>query len=218
MGFFGIVAAIGFAGAAAVWWLGTIGKILGIVASVLVGGALFWMVFGLAYPASVMDFVPGVLLPLGVVTGLGGSAAAIVAKRRGRTGATRAETRIVVSVFAIAVLAAVASGILSVTSRTSVEAPAGAVTSEMRDFVFAEGTYTVAAGQPATIVVHNADPVTHDFTIPELGISQVVLPGSDAAIELAAPPGTYTIYCTLHSDTSVADPAQAGMAATLVAS
>ncbi|MGH8931861.1 MAG: hypothetical protein ACRDZO_14865 [Egibacteraceae bacterium] len=57
VGFFAIVAAIGLAGAGAVWWLGAIGKILGIVASVLVGGALFWTVFGLAYPARYTRFL-----------------------------------------------------------------------------------------------------------------------------------------------------------------
>jgi plastocyanin len=212
--FFLITAAILLAGAAAVWWLGMVGKVLGIVAGVLVGFALFWMAFGLRFPAAFVDFVPGVLLPLGLLLGVGGSIAGIASRKR--PGPTWVETRLVAGALGLVVLAAAASAVITLVSRTTIEPPAGAVTSTMEQFEFVEGTYEVQAGQPTTIVVHNADPAVHDFTIPALGIAETINPGSDAAITLTAEPGTYTIYCTLHSDTGVADPEAAGMAARLV--
>ncbi len=216
LGFMIAAALIALGGAAATWWLGTVGKALGIVASLLLGAALFWTAFGLGFPASVVDFVPGVAVPLGVLMGLGGNIAAIVAKRRGSVGPTPVERRIAAGAMVLVAVAAIVSVALTWISRSIVEAPAGAVSSEMHNFEFAGAPYEVAAGESVTIAVHNADPVVHDFTIPELGIAETVLPGSDALIEVNAEPGTYTIYCTLHSDTSVDDPAEAGMAATLV--
>lgn len=55
---------------------------LAIVAGILVGLAAFWMMSGLAYPARVVDFAPGVLLPLGLLRGIGGSVAGIVTRNR----------------------------------------------------------------------------------------------------------------------------------------
>lgn len=218
--FFLVTAGIALLGAALVWWLGTVGKILGIVASLLVGAALFWTAFGLAFPASVVDFVPGVLVPMGVLLGISGSVAAIVARRRGRMDvvASPGESQIMRAALAIALLAVVVSATLTMLSRTSVSADSAAATSTMTNFEFAEGTYTVTAGEPATIRVHNSDPVVHDFAVPALGVEAVtVLPGSSQLIEISGDPGTYVIYCTLHSDTSDSDPDPAdNMVASLV--
>lgn len=218
--FFLITSGVALLGAALVWWLGTVGKILGVIVSLLVGLALFWTVFGLAFPSSVIDFVPGVLVPLGVLLGLGGSIAAIVARRRGNLDelATTGEQRIMRIALAIALLAVVVSGVLTVTSRSSVAVESAAVSSTMSNFAFSEGTYEVAAGEPTTIRVHNSDPVVHDFAVPELGVEAVtVLPGSDGLVELTAPAGSYTVYCTLHSDPSATDASEGDMVATLVA-
>lgn len=87
----------------------------------------------------------------------------------------------------------------------------------MEEFAFAEGGYAIAAGKPARFLVHNADPVTHTSTIPELGIDQTVLPGSEALVEVTAEAGTYTLYCEPHSDLDEPDPALAGMASSIVA-
>ena len=219
--YFGVTALIGLAGALLVWRFGRAGKIAGIVTSVLMGMALFWTMFGLAVPAAFADFVAGVMLPMGVVLGLGGSIAGLVAGRRGdvQTHAGPRETRIMQAALGILALAVVVSGILSIMGRTSVSeaAAAGATQVAMADMQFS-APLEVTAGEPARVVVHNGDAFLHDFTIPALGLEPVqVLPGSDQLIEFTAPAGTYTVYCTLHANLDEADPAQAGMATTLVA-
>lgn len=206
-------------GAALAWRFGWWAKLLSAVLSVGVGFMLFWTVFGLAYPASFADFIPGVLLPLGVVVGLAGSIAALVAHRRGRrvTSATSGERRILTVALTLATLAVVVSGVSSVLGRSTVDASGDAVPVTIADFAFAEGTYEVAAGEPTTMLVHNSDAFVHTFTVPELGIDETVLPGNEVAVTLTADAGSYTLYCKPHADVTEPDPEQAGMAATVIA-
>lgn len=217
--FFGTMVAVPLVGAALAWRFGWWSKLVAVVVSLLMAAALFWTVFGLAYPASFADFVPGVLLPLGVVLGLVGSIAALVAHRRGHreTTATRGERRILTVALGIVALAVVGSAALTVLGRASVEAPDGAVAVTIADFEFAEGTYEVAAGEPTAMLVENTDAFVHTFTIPELGIDETVLPGNEVLVEVDAPAGTYTLYCIPHSDPDEPDPAEAGMAGTVIA-
>lgn len=216
-----IVGLVALAAAAAVARLGMAGKIVGLVATVAAAGAVFWMAFGLMAPAAFGDFVPGVLVLLGVVLGLWGGIGGIRAQRAHRMQEAPAERRIMTVAAAIVVLAVVASGILSLTTRSTVDAAAaeGAVTATMERFTFAEGTYEVAAGEPAKIVVHNSTGFVHDFAVPELGIEPVVVnPGSEVLVEVNAPAGEYTIFCTLHSGRDGDNEASPDdMAATLVA-
>lgn len=217
--FLAIGAAIPLAAAALAWHFGAWSKILAIVATLVTAAGLFWLAFGLMVPGSFGDFVPGLAFVLGFVLALGGSIAALVQSRRGNVGvtATPGERRIVVGAAVLLAAAIVVSGILTaLAGRAAADVDGTAVT--MADFTFAEGDYTAAAGEQTTFVVHNSDGFVHDFAVPELGIGPVqVLPGADAVIDVAdAAAGTYTIYCTLHSDTSTSDPDQAGMAATLV--
>ncbi|MDP8970840.1 MAG: cupredoxin domain-containing protein [Actinomycetota bacterium] len=216
--FFLVTAGVALLGAALVWAFGSWSKVVGIVVSLLIAMALFWTVFGLAYPASLVDFVPGVLLPLGVALGIGGNVAALVSKRRGRlaSAATGAERRIVGIVLAVAGLAVVVSGALTLAGQESLQT-AGAARATLADFAF-DGPYEASAGEPTTFVVHNSDPVVHTFTVKELGVNEQVLPGSDARVDFTAPPGTYTVYCIPHSSGPGADtsPDSDEMATTLV--
>jgi plastocyanin len=218
LGFLGIAIAVPWVVAFLVWRFGTWAKVLGILASLAAGVTLFWMAFGLMAPASFADFVSGVLLPLGVLLGLTGSIAALVSQLRGRVepAAGPGERRVVTAALGLVLLAAVVSGVLNLTGRTTVDeqAAAGATAATMKDFAFVEGTYETAAG--GSIVVRNDDPFLHDFTVPDLGIAVDVLPGSSQLVELDAQPGEYTIYCTLHSDPSAEQPSPDEMAATLV--
>jgi plastocyanin len=202
--------------AALVWHFGTWAKILGAVVAVLAALMLFWLAFGIAVPASFGDFVPGLALTLGVLLGLGGSIAAIVQRRRGnlRAEATTGERRIIAGVTGLLVLAALTSGVLWFTGRATVDAATADATATMHDFAFQEGTYTVADGD--TILVHNSDGFMHDFTVHELGIATDVLPGSSELVEVPDRPGTYTIFCTLHSNPEATDAADGDMVATLV--
>ncbi|CAN5891476.1 hypothetical protein BH23ACT10_BH23ACT10_16410 [soil metagenome] len=218
--FLAVVAVVSLLASALAWRYESWSKIVAIVVALLAAAAIFWMAFGLAFPASFGDFVPGVAFVLGFFLTLGGAIGAIVQGRRGNAAAsaTTGERRIIVGATAVLVVAMVASGALTLLTGNAA-ADASGQTATMADFAFAEGTYTVAADETATLVVHNSDGFVHDIAVPELGIDPVtVLPGSDAVVELPeTPSGTYTIYCTLHSDTSTKDPQAAGMAATLVA-
>ena len=218
VGFFGAVIAIAVVAAVLVWRFGTWAKIVGAVVSVLAGMALFWTAFGLAYPAAFGDFMPGLMVPLGVVLGLGGSIGAVVAARRGNvaTAATSTERRILTTVVAVVALAAVISGVLNLTSTRAVADAGDAAPVTMADFAFAEGGYEATAGEAASFVVRNTDPFVHDFTIPELGVAVDLLPGAEAVVEVpAADAGTYMVFCTLHSDTSAETVEPDAMAATL---
>lgn len=216
-------ALVPLAGAALVWRYGIWAKAVGIVIGLAGALMLFWLAFGLAYPFSFVDFTLGAMLPLGVVVGVGGSIAALVAERRGNfgTGPGRGERRMITLVVGLIAAAAVVSGVWHLVARDSVSAEDAQVAT-MEDFAFTEATYTLPAdltvGVPlpewltleqtrSLIVVRNSDPFVHDFAIPELGIDAVsVVPGGESLIEIVgAAPGTYTIYCTLHSDVSAAD-------------
>jgi plastocyanin len=217
--FFAIVAVGALVGATLVWRLGLPGRIAGIVFSLLAGMAMFWTAFGLAAPAAFADFVGGVLLPSGVLMGLGGSIAAIVSARKGRvaTEATRGESRIMMIAVGLLALAILFSGIMTLTGKTTVDAAAaeGATAVAFSSFKFVDDTYTVPAGE-TKMVVHNSDAFVHDFAIPALGVDPVVVnPGSEKLVEFSAEPGTYIMFCTLHSNTS-SDTAEGQMAATLV--
>lgn len=67
------------------------------------------------------------------------------------------------------------------------------------------------------VQVHNADLYLHDIALPETGLLVRVAPDRTTTVDFdGVRPGTYTVYCTLHSDMTESDPARAGMAATLV--
>jgi len=217
--FLALGAAIPLAAAALAWRFGTWSKILAIAAALVAAAGLFWIAFGLMVPGSFGDFVPGMSFVLGFVLALGGAIAALVQGRRGNvaTTATPTERRIVVGAAVLLAAAVVVSGVFTaLAGRATADVAGTAVT--MSDFAFAEADYTASAGERTTFVVHNGDGFVHDFAVPDLDVGPVqVLPGADAVIDLpAAEPGTYTVYCTLHSDTATSDPGQAGMAATLL--
>ena len=218
IGFFAAVIAVAGVAAVLVWRFGTWAKVVGAVVSVLAGMALFWTAFGLAYPAAFGDFLPGVMVPLGVALGLGGSIGAIVAGRRGNvtTEATATERRILTAAITVVAVAAVVSGVLNLTTSRAVADAGDAAPVTMADFAFAEGTYEASAGQATQFVVRNTDPFVHDFTIPELGVAVDLLPGAEAVVDVpAADAGTYMVFCTLHSDTSADVVEPDAMAATL---
>lgn len=205
--------------AALVWRFGLWAKIVGIVTALAGAFLMFWIVFGVEFVGSLGDFVPGVLYPLAILLAVGGSIGAIVASRRGRRDLTliRSEKRILAGAGALVALAVVTSVITGFVQRDAVAADADAeLTATLVNFEFAESTYEVSPGE--TIQVHNTDAFAHTFTVPELGIDELMLPGAYALVEIPADaePGTYTVYCEPHSDMTEADPEEAGMASTLI--
>lgn len=217
--FFLGVAAVALAGAALVRKLGLAGRVAGLVASILAGGSIFWAFSGIFTPSATVDFVAAVLWPLGVLMGMGGAIAALVAGRRGHatSEATRGERRIMRTAVGLVALALVVSVVTSFTTQTTIGAAAaqGATAVEYASFEFGQSTYTVAAGE-VKMLVHNGDAFIHDFAVPALGVEPTLVnPGSDALVEFTAAPGTYLMFCTLHSDTSDTEIGR-NMAATLV--
>lgn len=210
---FAVAAALLATTAFLVWRFGTWAKALAIAIALLAGFGGFWLAFGLAYPASFGDFIPAVLFITGMLLAVGGSVAAIVKRNDLRVEATPREQRIVTGAVAVVALAAIASAGLWMVSRAAVDATAASAASTMKDFAFEEEAYELSGGD--TLVVHNADGFVHDFTVHDLGIAETVLPGSDALIEVPNEPGTYTIYCTLHSSPEATDAADGDMVATL---
>lgn len=218
LAFFAVLIGAPLLAAGLVWRFGLWAKILGIAAAVGVGFMMFWAVFGLAYPGSLGDFVPGVLLPVGLALAIGGSVAAIVRGRRGdhRAAATPAERRLIQIAAGLVLLALVVSVVVGFVQRETFDDADAALTATIEDFEFVEGTYDVTAGEPTTILVRNTDAFTHTFTVPELDIHETVVAGAEALVEIDAEPGTYTLYCEPHADMNEPDPEQAGMAGTII--
>lgn len=213
LAFFALPFAIATIGALLVWRFGTWAKVVGVVLSLAAALTMFWAAFGLAYPSSFADFVPGLMLPLGVVLGVGGGIAAVVRRRRMEVEATAGERRLIRFSIGLLVLAALVSATMHLVSKTTADAAGAAATATMSDFEFTPATYEVASGD--SILVHNSDAFVHTFTVPELGIDQTVVPGSRHLIEVTGDAGTYTVYCRPHADMDEAKAEDAGMAASL---
>jgi plastocyanin len=199
--FFLIVSAIGLLGAFLVLRFGHTlwAKIIGIVASVLVAFAMFWTAFGLAYPGSFFDFIPGLLLLPGAIMGLVGSIAAIVASRRGRAAEAPAagERKTVRAVMAIVGVLAVVSAVLTFVGSSSVDESEADETVTLSDFEFDSESYDFAAG--TTVLVRNDDPFTHTFTVEELDIDETLTPGKEVLVEIPEESGEYVVFCRPHT-------------------
>jgi plastocyanin len=212
--FFLGTAAIAFIASFLVWRFGAWAKIVGILAAILVGMALFWTAFGLAQPSSFFDFMPGILVIPGALLAIVACVMALLAKRRGQMAARPegGEKRGIQIVTAVVLLAAVVSGALTLFTRSTAEAGDAAVTATLKDFEFAEGQYEVPGG--SEIFVRNDDPFFHTFTVDELGIDEGLGAGSSKVIDIPQEPGTYVVYCMPHTS-EPEEPAEDDMAATI---
>jgi len=182
-----------------VWRFGTWAKIVAIVVALAGLATLFWTAFGLSYPASFFDFVPGLLVVPGAIIAIVGSIAGMVANRRGHVVAGRegGERRAIVIVVSVIGVLAVVSAVLTVSSRSNVTTTDAAAQVEMKSFKFDQATYSAPAG--ASVAVRNDDPYTHTFTIDQLGIDMDLGPGDAVVVDLPDQTGTYVLYCKLHT-------------------
>jgi plastocyanin len=199
--FFVLVAAAAVAAALLVRQGRTALKVVGVVLGTLVGLALFWTAFGLAYPTSFFDFVPGLIVLPGVVLGLVAGVGAIRANRRGDHGAAPRELSAIRGISTVVLLAAVVTGVLTVATRDTVsdeEAASADATIRLDNFDFDDDQgYELAGG--STVLVKNTDPVVHTFTIDALDIDETLQPGSEKLVTIPDEPGEYLLYCTPHS-------------------
>lgn len=161
---------------------------------------------GLRYPASLLDFGLAIPMMLALVAAAAAGGAGYARHRGWSGGPSPATERHALATVVAAALALVAvSGVLQVTSGASVSATerAGATEVAMRTLRFEPVMLTVDSGRTARLVIENRDLVVHTFTIDELGIDKGLLPGSEVLIEVPdVPAGTYTFRCAIagHED------------------
>ena len=210
---FGATIVAGLIGAVVVSRFGTAGKAVGIVLALVPLVMMFWVAFSLFAPGAFSEFSGAVLFVVGGLSALGFSIAGIARRNTVATEALPGEVRAMRIMVAIVALGIVASAIVTLTSRTSVEASvaASATTATMQNFAFSPATYEATAGDSAQFVIHNSDAFVHDFAVEALGVDPVMVnPGSEKLVEFtAAEPGEYLIRCTLHSGSDT-QPSEAG--------
>jgi plastocyanin len=199
--FFAVVAVLALAAATLVRQRRTALKVVGVVLGLLAGVAMFWTAFGLAYPGSVLDFVPGLLVLPGALLGLVTGIASVRAQRRGHLGSSPKERRAITGIAgAIGVLALV-SLVLTVAGRETVsddEAAAADVTITLSDFEFDDDEgYELAGG--STVLVKNDDPLVHTFTVDDLDIDEALSPGSEKLVTIPEQTGEFILYCVPHT-------------------
>lgn len=175
-------------------------RIVAIVLAIMMFLGLWWTVFGLfAGPSSFFDFMSGLLVMPGALLAAIGSVASFIARRHGNTGAkpVGGERTAIRTAITVVALGALLSGILTVTSRSSVgDASAAEETVTMKDFEFSPTEISVAGGRK--VLVRNDDPFLHTFTIDALGIDETLTIGSEKLITIPAKPETYVLYCKPH--------------------
>lgn len=175
-------------------------KALGIVGTLAAGLFTWWLVFGVFQVSSPVEFTLGLVFLAAVPLSLVFHSRAIAAIRRGVPGPVAIERTIARSVLAVVGVGALISVGAFLMTRQSVDATLakGAVVIDMKNFEFAPDE--VQAGTSSTLLVHNADPFVHDFTIEDLDIQVVLNPGSESLVELGSAAGRYRFVCTLHPD------------------
>lgn len=210
---------LGLSGIAVARWA-RVGRVIGFFVGLAALFTMIWTIVGIAYPDSFFDFFPAIAGPGGVLFSLIAGVAGLVSRQRSpeRPGGG-AELIVVRSVVALVVLTAAASAILTLVSRTSVEASALAARTPViqRRIAFDRPVYHVKSGR-VKLVVRNNDPFLHTFTIPKLGVDQRITPGSADTVTFDAPPGTFVIYCKPHADVEDPDPPPGQMTAHLIVS
>jgi plastocyanin len=202
-----VVAAIAAAGAYLVnRFDSTWARIVGLVLTVLVFMGSFFFLFGVFQPFSPVEFVVGLAYVFGVILAVFGGIRALLAARKGRVGPTAGEARTRSVVFTIIGVAAVVSvaGFFATKETVSDAEAAGATRIEMTAFEFEPTSAAVPVG--GSLLIANADPFVHDFTLSQLDIAVDVGPGSEALVDLSSvASGTYDYFCSLHS-ASASDP------------
>jgi plastocyanin len=215
-GFFAIIIGIAAIGAVLVRLKPRWTNIVALVLALMLFMGLWWTVFGLfAGPSSFFDFMPGLLVMPGALIALIGSIGAFRAGRRGDMGVhpKGGERKTIRAAITVVAIAALLSGILTFTSRSTVDdASAAEETVTMKDFEFSPTELSVSGG--GQVLVRNDDPFLHTFTVDQLDVDVALTIGSEKLITIPAKPGTYILYCKPHTQ-DPDDPDTDDMAGTL---
>ena len=199
------VASVLFAGV--VWRFDALwARIIGLVGTLAIGGAMFFFAFGIFQPLSPIEFIVGLLFVIGVLTALAGGVMTLIVGRKREPGPSEKGRRfrqIAVGFIGVASVVSIV-GFFLTRSVVSDDEAAGAATLEMVDFEFSPLSTSVSSDQ--SLVVVNRDLFAHDFTLDEYDIYAYTGPGSEAAIDLSSvPAGTYTFVCSLHTNPSTGE-------------
>jgi len=194
-----VVGAVALAGAAVVRRFGWWAKLVGCVVAVAMVMTLYWTALSISVFNSFFDFMPAVLVVPGAVLAFASCIAALVAGRRGHAGAasTGRERSGIRVALAVVVLLALVSGVLTLTSRTTVGASGAESTVVMKSFKFTSKRYVLRAG--STVLIRNDDPFVHTFTVDAIGIDKRTHPGDRIILRVPDRPGSFILYCRLHT-------------------
>ncbi len=206
-GLLGVMVSLAFAGVLLKirGWTLIVSAILGLGALVIYSGHIFD--YGLSNPDSFFDFVPGLLALFGSLMALGGSIAAYIHGRRPspRTHALGVEVGAFWAIGLILLAGTVASGVLTVSSRSTVSAEEalGAIVLDMDKIQFEPDSLEIPAERGVRLLLNNKDLVYHTFSIKGLDINHGVVGRNERLIQLPAlRPGTYEYTCEVpgHED------------------
>jgi len=175
-------------------------RAVGIVGTILSLGA-FFLAFGLFHLFSPIEFVVALTYVLGFFMSLVGAVRALLAGRKGEREPANSGGRFRTTVLALIGVAAVVSvtGFLLTKESVDDSESAGATALEMVKFEFNPGSSAVPVD--GTLLIQNADPFVHDFTLDALDVAVTIGPGSETLVDLSGlAAGTYDYICSLHSD------------------
>ncbi|HEX5479603.1 MAG TPA: cupredoxin domain-containing protein [Dehalococcoidia bacterium] len=202
LGVFGLVALVL---AAVAWrfdrWFGTAPAAIGAVLMLAQGA---FMVPSLGRFASGLEFFWSWMTLTTSVFVLVFALADLAARKRhasGRPGP--AVVRAFAGVTVAIVIAGAASGIATVTNRSTVSASdrQGAIEVTYKDVAVVQKQIAVKAGEPVRIVVDNKDVVYHDFDVKGQEINIGLNPKESKIVAFTiATPGSYTYRCTVHPE------------------
>jgi plastocyanin len=201
LGVFGLVALVL---AAVAWrfdrWFGTAPAAIGAVLMLAQGA---FMVPSLGRFASGLEFFWSWMTLTTSVFVLVFAVADLAARRRqtaGRPGPV--VVRAFAGVTAAIVIAGAASGVATVTSRSTVSASErqGAIAVTYKDTAVVQKQITVKSGDPVRIVVDNKDVVYHDFDVKGQSINVGLNPKESKIVAFTLAAGMYTYRCTVHPE------------------
>jgi len=184
-------------------WLVLSGRRWRIVVAVVLAGlgllANGSQVATLRFVESFWDFAPILVFLTGAVVAVVAGIATLATLSRGEPSPAAAERRIRLTVLAGVGGVLAVSAVVTLTGGDTVDPELRAGATEVRADDFAFSPEVLEANPGDRFIVINDDLSYHTFTIDELGIDVVLLPGDEALVEVPGDAaGTFEFLCTPH--------------------